>query len=115
VAAIFADAGLVVIAAFISPQLRERQAARLAASPALFVEVFVDCPLEECERRDPKGLYQRARAGQILDLTGVSAPYQPPEHPEIHLHTDRTAVSESVARIVRHLEESGVLPSIPSV
>jgi adenylyl-sulfate kinase len=110
VAALFADAGMVVVASFISPYRRERESARTVAAPAPFVEVFVDCPLEECARRDPKGLYARARAGELADLTGVSAPYEMPEAPDIHLRTDQTPVSVSVAQIVGHLEGIGVLP-----
>ena len=110
VAAMFSDAGMLVIASFISPYERERDAARTLVLPAPFVEVFVDCPLAECVRRDPEGLYRRAQAGQILEFTGVSAPYEPPIHPEIHLQTDRISVTDSVARILRHLEETGVIP-----
>ena len=109
VAAILADAGAIAIAAFISPYRRDREAARLTAAPAPFVEVFVDCPLDECERRDPRGLYRRARAGQILEFTGVSAPYEPPERPDLHLPTDRLSVAEAVDRIEAHLERMGVL------
>ena len=72
---------MIVLAAFISPQAADRQAARLAAAPAAFVEVFVDCPLAECERRDPKQLYRRARAGELAQLTGVSAPTRRPRLP----------------------------------
>lgn len=110
VAALFADAGLIVIAALISPYRQERAAARAAVAPAPFVEVFVDCPLEQCVRRDPRGLYRRALAGEIPDFTGVSAPYERPVQPEVHLPTDRIPVSESVSRVVRHLERIGVLP-----
>jgi adenylyl-sulfate kinase len=110
VARILADAGLVVIASFISPYGRDRQAARGVVGEMPFIEVFVDCPLAECIRRDPKGLYARARAGEIPEFTGVSAPYEPPEHPEVHLRTERLSVGESVALVVGHLKERGVLP-----
>jgi len=109
-AALFADAGFVVLVAFISPTAADRHAARHAASGVSFIEVFVDCPLAECQHRDPKNLYQRARAGEIAHLTGVSAPYQAPKNPEVHLHTDTTPVAECAARIIRHLELGGVLP-----
>jgi adenylyl-sulfate kinase len=108
-AGMFADAGMVVLAAFVSPQASQRQTARWAASAAPFVEVFVDCPLAECERRDPKHLFRRARGGEIGTLTGLSAPYESPQHPEVHLRTDRMSVEESVGTIVRYLEQIGVL------
>jgi adenylyl-sulfate kinase len=114
VAALFADAGTIVIASFISPYRQQRAGAREAAAPALFVEVFVDCPLEECMRRDPKGLYQRAQRGELAQLTGVGAPYEPPESPEVHLHTDRLSVDEAVARVLAHLQASGVLSGLSS-
>lgn len=109
VAALFADAGLIVAASFISPYRRERREARAAAGPSPFVEVFVDCPIEVCVRRDPKQLYERALAGKVADFTGVSAPYEAPERPEIHLRTDQMGVDESVARVVAYLDENGIL------
>ena len=89
VAALFADAGLIVIAAFISPYRAGREAAREAIGAARFLEVFLDAPLAVCERRDPKGLYRRARAGEIAEFTGISAPYEPPEAPALTLDTAR--------------------------
>jgi adenylylsulfate kinase-like enzyme len=71
--------------------------------PGTFMEVYVNAPLEVCEQRDPKGLYAKARANQIKDFTGVSAPYEAPERPEIELHTDQLTVAESVARIIEYL------------
>ena len=109
IAALFADAGMIVLASFISPYRRERDAARAAVAPSPFIEVFVDCPLDECVRRDPKGLYRRALAGDLQDFTGVSAPYEPPAEAEIHLRTDRLSVAESVAKIIAHLEDCGIL------
>lgn len=85
VARLMVDAGLVVIVAFISPFRAERDFARSLLAPGEFVEVFVDTPLDECERRDTKGLYARARAGSLLQFTGISSPYEPPLQPEIHL------------------------------
>jgi adenylylsulfate kinase len=75
-----------------------------------FVEVFVDCSLEECERRDPKGHYKKARAGEIPEFTGVSAPYEPPLHPEIVVHTDRESEAQSLAKILSYLEKKGYVP-----
>ena len=104
VAALFADAGVIVIAAFISPFRADRERARQAVEPGRFVEVFVNAPLSVCEQRDVKGLYAKARAGQLKEFTGVSAPYEPPEKPEINLHTDELSVMEAVERITDHLQ-----------
>jgi len=99
VAALFADAGMIVLVSFISPYVSERDAARSRLPDGEFLEVFVDTPIEQCELRDPKGLYARARAGQIPNFTGVSAPYEPPHAPEIHLRT-MTAPAETLAETV---------------
>ena len=105
VAKLMADAGTVVITAFISPYRMDRSRAREIAleSNAEFIEVFVDAPLEVCEARDPKNLYKKARAGQIREFTGIDAPYEAPEDPEIVVHTDRQSVDESVATILEQL------------
>jgi bifunctional enzyme CysN/CysC len=105
VAKLMADSGVVVITAFISPYLMDRRRAREIAleGNAEFVEVFVEAPLEVCEARDPKNLYKKARAGEIRDFTGIDAPYEPPEDPEIVVQTDRQTVDESVATILEHL------------
>jgi bifunctional enzyme CysN/CysC len=87
VAKLFVDAGLVVIVAFISPYRAEREFARSLFGPGEFIEVFVDTPLEECERRDVKGLYAKARRGELKNFTGIDSDYEPPEAPEIHLRT----------------------------
>lgn len=105
VAKLMADAGTVVITAFISPYRMDRSRAREIAleSNAEFIEVFVDAPLAVCEARDPKNLYKKARAGQIREFTGIDAPYEAPEDPEIVIHTDRQNVDESVATILEQL------------
>ena len=105
VAKLMADAGAVVITAFISPYRMDRRRAREIAleGNAEFIEVFVDAPLEVCETRDPKNLYKKARAGEILDFTGIDAPYEPPEDAEIVVHTDQQTVDESVATILEQL------------
>jgi bifunctional enzyme CysN/CysC len=105
VAKLMADAGTVVITAFISPYRMDRRRAREIAleGNAEFIEVFVDAPLEVCETRDPKNLYKKARAGQIREFTGIDAPYEAPEDPEIVVHTDRQSVDESVATILEQL------------
>ncbi|EJD35570.1 adenylylsulfate kinase [Auricularia subglabra TFB-10046 SS5] len=107
VAKLFADASAVAITAFISPYRADRELARAlhAAGDHPFVEVFVDAPLEVVEERDPKGLYKRARAGEIKEFTGISAPYEAPEAPEIHIRTDQTSVEESVKIITDYLKE----------
>ena len=105
VAKLMADAGTVVITAFISPYRMDRSRAREIAleGNAEFIEVFVDAPLEVCEARDPKNLYKKARAGQIREFTGIDAPYEAPEDPEIVVHTDQQSVDESVATILEQL------------
>src|SRR5438874_2623994 len=105
VAKLMADAGTVVITAFISPYRMDRSRAREIAleGNAEFIEVFVDAPLEVCEARDPRNLYKKARAGEIREFTGIDAPYQAPEDPEIVVHTDRQSVDESVATILEQL------------
>jgi bifunctional enzyme CysN/CysC len=105
VAKLMADAGTVVITAFISPYRMDRRRAREIAleGNAEFIEVFVDAPLEVCEARDPKNLYRKARAGEIREFTGIDAPYEAPEDPEIVVHTDEQTVDESVATILEQL------------
>lgn len=105
VAKLMANAGTVVVTAFISPYRMDRRRAREIAleGNAEFIEVFVDAPLEVCETRDPKNLYKKARAGEIRDFTGIGAPYEAPEDPEIVVHTDEQTVDESVATILEQL------------
>jgi adenylyl-sulfate kinase len=102
VARLMADAGVVVIVAFISPYREDRQRARKIAHDGGFdfIEIFVDTPLAVCEERDPKGLYRKARAGEIREFTGVSAPYEPPLEAEITVHPDRETVDECIAQII---------------
>jgi adenylylsulfate kinase len=104
VAKLMADGGTVVITAFISPYREDRRRAReIALEAGDFVEVFVDASLESCEKRDTKGLYKRARAGEIAEFTGISAPYEAPVDPEIHVQTDRITTAEAVAQITEFL------------
>ena len=109
VAKLFTDAGLVAITAFISPYRADRDQVR-ALMPDDFVEVLVDCPLEVCEQRDVKGLYEKARAGKIPEFTGISAPYEAPLTPELTLRTASQSVEESVAQIVKYLTQRGTVP-----
>ena len=108
VAALFADAGVIAIAAFISPYRRDREAAR-AAVAGDFLEVYLDAPLEVCERRDAKGLYKRARAGEIADFTGISAPYEAPENPDLRIDTSKTTAQDAAKRIVDLLVQRGAV------
>jgi adenylyl-sulfate kinase len=109
VAALLADAGLIAISAFISPYAADRARARETAGAARFVECYLDVGVDVCERRDPKGLYARARSGEIAQFTGVSAPYEVPETADLRIDTDALAVDACVAAIIEHLEQRGVL------
>ena len=107
VAALFADAGFIVVTAFISPYRSDRARARAAAervTPSGFHEVYIRAPLEVCEARDPRGLYERARAGEIADFTGVSAPYEPPERPELTVDTGDRSIEHSLQVLIDHIE-----------
>jgi adenylylsulfate kinase len=109
VAKLFTDAGVIVFTSFISPYRADRDAVRALMGPGDFIEVYVAASLETCEQRDVKGLYQKARAGEIPEFTGISAPYQEPEQPELVIDTNRQKVEESVVRLVSYLEEKGYL------
>ncbi|MCA9563671.1 MAG: adenylyl-sulfate kinase [Myxococcales bacterium] len=110
VAKLFVDSGAVALTAFISPYRADREAVRANQShPDDFIEVFVDTPLEVCEARDPKGLYRKARAGEIGDFTGISAPYEAPTGPEIRLKTADQSLDDCVEQIVAYLSERGVV------
>lgn len=104
VAKLFADAGIIVITAFISPYRRDREMVR-ALAPQDFIEVSIRCPVEVCESRDPKGLYQKARTGEIGDFTGIHAPYEEPEHPELIIDTASNSVEQSVEQLLAYLKE----------
>jgi adenylyl-sulfate kinase len=97
------DAGLVVLASFISPYAADRDRVRGLHPEGGFVEVFVDTPLDVCEARDPKGLYVKARAGDIPDFSGISAPYEAPTRPEVHLHTAEASLTQSVDEVLAAL------------
>jgi len=100
VAKLFAEAGFICIAAFISPYGSERDLARGIAPEGKFLEVYLNAPLEVCEQRDPKGLYAKARTGEIKNFTGISAPYEPPTKPELELRTDLLTIEDCVARVM---------------
>ena len=109
VAALMADAGLITLTAFISPFASDRQLARDILPPGRFVEVFVDTSLEECKKRDPKGLYVKAERGEIKQFTGIDSPYETPRNPEVRIDGDRTSVAEAVNQLLAWLDEAGVL------
>ncbi len=109
VAALFSDAGILNITAFISPYRADRDTARACAKEGSFLEIFVDCDLDECERRDPKGLYKKARAGEIPEFTGISAPYEAPDKAELVVNTTKQTAAETSAEILAYLEANGYL------
>ncbi|AUD78517.1 adenylyl-sulfate kinase [Kangiella profundi] len=106
---LFTDAGLIVLSAFISPFKQDRQQVRDLHGSGDFIEVFVDTPLEVCEQRDPKGLYKKARAGDIKNFTGLDSPYEAPEAPEIHLKTDEYSIDELAQQVLQHLGANGFI------
>ena len=109
-AALFADAGIIAITAFISPYQVDRDRARSLLPPGRFAEIYVKCPLEEAENRDPKGLYKKARAGEISDFTGIGSRYEEPVNAEITIDTESLSAEEAVDQILKYL--SGVLDGL---
>jgi adenylyl-sulfate kinase len=98
------DAGLVVISAFISPYSSEREAVKEIVGEDRFTEVYVACPLEVCEERDVKGLYQKARKGIVANFTGISAPYEAPQNPDVEVRTSEETIDASLHKIIRYIE-----------
>lgn len=109
VAKLFVDAGTIVLTAFISPFREDRQVARDLVESDEFLEIYIKCPLEECENRDPKGLYVKARNGQIPDFTGISSPYEEPLNPDLIVETNRLSIDEAVDLIVDYLKTKNVI------
>jgi len=111
VAKLFGDAGVIALSSFISPYKADRDNVRELHRKANldFIEVFVDCSLEEAERRDPKGLYKKARAGEIKNFTGIDDPYEAPEQPEIHLRSDAMSLEEEVETVLGYLKDRGII------
>ncbi|MFI5218026.1 MAG: adenylyl-sulfate kinase [Bacteroidia bacterium] len=103
VAKLFVDAGVVVLTAFISPFREDRNRVRSIVEKNEFAEIFVNCPLEICEQRDVKGLYKKARAGEIADFTGISSPFEPPLQVELEIKTDQLRIDESVEKVVSYI------------
>ena len=108
---LFGDAGMIAISSFISPYSEDRNEVRILHDDAdlKFIEVFVDCPLEIAESRDPKGLYKKARAGEIKNFTGIDDPYEMPNNPEIHLNSHKMSLKEEVDVIIDYLNNCGVI------
>jgi len=111
IAKLFGDAGTIALSSFISPYKADRDEVRRlhAAANLPFVEVFVDCPLAVAEDRDPKGLYKKARAGEIKNFTGIDDPYEAPENPELHLQTDKMTLAEEVTIIIDYLTQNDII------
>lgn len=106
---LFVEAGIVTLASFISPFREDRDTVRTLFGPREFIEVYVECPFDECARRDPKGHYKRVKEGKLKNFTGVDSGYEPPQSPEISLRTDLLTVSQSCAAILQYLAEQGLL------
>jgi len=111
VSKLFADCGVIVSTSFISPYVRERTLARNLLKPGEFIEIYVNCSLDECENRDPKGLYKKAREGKIPEFTGISAPYEEPKNPEMSLTTDKKSVEQCVDEIWQYLLDHKIILS----
>ncbi len=109
VAKLFTEAGVINATAFISPYRADRDQVRALMEKGDFIEVFIDCPLEVCEQRDPKGLYKKARAGQIPEFTGISAPYEPPNAPEITIKTADLSEEQGLQKLLDFLESQGYI------
>jgi adenylylsulfate kinase len=109
VAHLFSKAGIINMTAFISPYRVDRRKARDLANEGQFIEIFCRCSLDACEERDKKGLYKKAKAGEIPEFTGISAPYEEPENPEIIIDTDKEPIEEGVRKVISYLEKNGFM------
>ncbi|MEK6729319.1 MAG: adenylyl-sulfate kinase [Planctomycetota bacterium] len=107
VAKLFTDANIITITAFISPYRQDRDNARKLFQAGEFIEIYIKCPLDVCEQRDTKGLYKKARAGEVKEFTGISAPYEEPLKPELTIDTSKMSIEESTRTIIAYLEEKG--------
>lgn len=105
VAKLMVDAGSITVTVFISPYKQDRDNVRAILKDDEFIEVYTKCSVEECENRDPKGLYKKARSGEIPEFTGISAPYEAPDHPEIILDTEHESIDQSVDRVIQYLKQ----------
>ncbi|MFS0823075.1 adenylyl-sulfate kinase [Bacillus sp. 1P02SD] len=109
VSKLFVDSGQIVSTAFISPFREDREQVRALFPEGEFIEVYVKCPIFVCENRDPKGLYKKARKGEITEFTGISSPYEEPDHPELVIETDQLTISQSVETIIDYLKQKEIL------
>lgn len=109
VSKLFVDAGLFALSAFISPYREDREMVRSRFAEGEFIEIYVKCSLEECEKRDPKGLYKKARNGEISNFTGISAPYEEPEQAELVIETDKQSIEQSVSQVMNYLREKRLI------
>jgi len=109
VSKLFVDAGIITLTAFISPFIKDREKAKEIIGKDNFIEIFIDTPFDECEKRDPKGLYKKAIKGEIKNFTGFDSPYEEPPLPDIHIKTIQISIEEAVDRIVNYLKEKGYL------
>jgi len=112
VAKLMVDSGILVFASFITPYRESRQFVRELMSDWPYYECYVKCSLEICEQRDPKGLYKKARQGEITNMTGISAPYEEPENPELIIDTDQSSLEQSIDVVVRFLIDQRIIPDI---
>ncbi len=112
VAKLFTDAGAIAITSFISPYKADRDKVRALLPAGDFIEVFVDCPVAVCSDRDPKGLYKKAMAGEIKNFTGVNAPYEAPDKPELVIRSDQCSVQEAAVMLLELLEKAGKIPAL---
>jgi len=109
VSKLFVDAGMIVLTAFISPFQEDRDQVRRLVEEGEFIEVFIDTPLDVCESRDPKGLYKKARTGEIPNFTGISSPYESPTKPEIHILNDKISIEDVTKQIINYLQDRGYI------
>ncbi|MBS4176784.1 adenylyl-sulfate kinase [Lederbergia citrea] len=109
VAKLFVDSGHIVSSAFISPYREDRQLVRSMFETSEFIEIYLHCPLHVCEERDPKGLYKKARKGEISEFTGVTSPYEIPDNPDIIIETDKMSIGQSVKKIISYLKDNKIL------
>ena len=109
---LFVDAGIIVITAFISPARQDREAVRRMFEPNEFMEIYLHCPVSVCAKRDRKGLYARAMSAEIPNFTGISAPYEEPEAPDLKICTDKQGAMQSVNQIIRLIERNGIIPAV---
>ena len=114
-AKLFLDAGMIVLTAFISPYRADREKARKLVANGDFIEVYCRCAIETCEQRDVKGLYRKARAGEIPEFTGISAPYEEPLQPELIIDTDTEPASSAVEHILSYLQSARIVPAVPGL